>query len=66
MSGPDSRPVPDPEWLRRYEAKMADLIAAREERIREREERVQAWREVEERVDEAHAERAQRAAERGD
>lgn len=32
-------PEPDPEWLKRFEAKMRDLERAREERIRETEER---------------------------
>lgn len=41
MSGPQTEdpqlPDPNPEWLARYEAKMADLMEAREERQRERE-----------------------------
>ena len=57
MSGPNveepTLPEPDPEWLARYHAKMADLEAARLERIRATAERVEAWREVEQRVDEA-------------
>lgn len=56
-------PEPDPEWLRRYEAKMADLMQAREERARSRTEGAAAWREVEQVVDRAHAERRQRRTE---
>lgn len=64
MSGPFTedprRPEADPEWVARYEAKMAELMAAREERIRSRTEGVAGWQEVEQRVDEALAERARR------
>ena len=60
MSGPHTEdprlPELNPEWLRRYEAKMADLMAAREERARSAE-GVEAWREVEQRLDEAHERR---------
>lgn len=39
MTHPDGLPMPepDPEWLRRFDAKMADLDAARAERAAARE-----------------------------
>lgn len=64
MSGPFTEdptlPEPDPEWLARYHAKMADLEAARLERIRDAAERVEAWKAVEDAVDRAHEERRRR------
>lgn len=45
MSGPHTEglplPEPDPEWLARYEAKMADLMAARAERLAARSEQTE-------------------------
>jgi hypothetical protein len=64
VSGPFTEdptpPEPDPEWLARYEAKMADLARARAERLASRGD-VEAWVEVERRVDEAIRRRRERS-----
>jgi hypothetical protein len=63
VSGPSAEgvpPNPDPEWLRRYEAKMRDLMEERERRQQAAAEGRAAWETVEQRVDEAIAERAKR------
>lgn len=71
MSGPHTEdptlPPVDPEWLRRFEAKMADLEAAREERMRNARppaEGPEAWAHVEELVDQVHLERVERIIEK--
>ena len=68
MSGPFTEdptpPEANPEWLARYEAKMADLMAAREVRARTPSEGPEAWARVEALVDLVHLERVERMAER--
>lgn len=67
VSGPNAEGAPlwaDAEWLARFEAKMADLTEARQERARQATEGAAAWKKVEDLTDRAIGERAERAAER--